>query len=290
MRTPVFRSPACQPEAQPHRHRLPPPHAPAPAGGYYSPATYLLAKMVLDALLLRVIPVFIFSAPFYPMVGVHVVCVCVCVCWECLFAMCAVRLSGCVWEAARVGPQRWRILTGPAGAPPGLRPSLGVQMGLQTGSATIATFLMVLASFAGGERQASGQADEQKGGHTRLLPGPPPALRLRSTYSQTTCASRRSASLPCVHLPPPPPPPLRPPAAVGALSLAVTVGSSTAGVASLVMNIVLLLSVVVSGAPLPPRCPPLRLPRPCHAAHRLPLAPPPRGAPPLLPLVCSSPL
>lgn len=93
-------------------------------GGYYSPATYLLAKMVLDALLLRVIPVFIFSAPFYPM------------------------------------------------------------MGLQTGSATIATFLMVLASFAG---------------------------------------------------------------AVGALSLAVTVGSSTAGVASLVMNIVLLLSVVVSG-------------------------------------------
>jgi hypothetical protein len=51
------------------------------------------------------------------------------------------------------------------------------------------------------------------------------------------------------------------PAAVGALSLAVTVGSSTAGVASLVMNIVLLLSVVVSGAP--PLAPLLALPCCC---------------------------
>lgn len=38
------------------------------AGGYYRPGSYLLAKMVLDALLLRVIPVFVFSAAFYPMV------------------------------------------------------------------------------------------------------------------------------------------------------------------------------------------------------------------------------
>jgi hypothetical protein len=35
---------------------------------------------------------------------------------------------------------------------------------------------------------------------------------------------------------------------MGAMSLAVTVGSSTAGTASLVMNIVLLIAVVVSGA------------------------------------------
>lgn len=35
---------------------------------------------------------------------------------------------------------------------------------------------------------------------------------------------------------------------MGAMSLAVTVGSATAGTASLVMNIVLLISVVVSGA------------------------------------------
>jgi hypothetical protein len=40
-------------------------------GGFYRPGTYLLAKMVLDALLLRVIPVFIFSAPFYPMVRLN---------------------------------------------------------------------------------------------------------------------------------------------------------------------------------------------------------------------------
>ena len=38
-------------------------------GGYYRPATYLLAKAVLDALLLRVIPVFLYAAPFYPMVS-----------------------------------------------------------------------------------------------------------------------------------------------------------------------------------------------------------------------------
>ncbi|KAL4431621.1 hypothetical protein ABPG77_001463 [Micractinium sp. CCAP 211/92] len=93
-------------------------------GGFYRPGSYLLAKMVLDALLLRVIPVFIFSAAFYPM------------------------------------------------------------MGLQSGASTVATFLMVLAAFAG---------------------------------------------------------------AMGALSLSVTVGSSTAGLASLIMNILLLIAVVVSG-------------------------------------------
>lgn len=34
---------------------------------------------------------------------------------------------------------------------------------------------------------------------------------------------------------------------MGALSLSVTVGSSTAGLASLIMNILLLIAVVVSG-------------------------------------------
>lgn len=38
------------------------------AGGYYRPASYLLAKAALDGLLLRAIPVFIFSAALYPMV------------------------------------------------------------------------------------------------------------------------------------------------------------------------------------------------------------------------------
>lgn len=38
-------------------------------GGYYSPATYYVTKAVLDALLLRAIPVLLYSAPFYPMMG-----------------------------------------------------------------------------------------------------------------------------------------------------------------------------------------------------------------------------
>jgi hypothetical protein len=43
--------------------------SPRGVGGYYRPGTYLLAKLVLDALLLRVIPACIFTAPFYPMVS-----------------------------------------------------------------------------------------------------------------------------------------------------------------------------------------------------------------------------
>jgi ABC-type multidrug transport system ATPase subunit/ABC-type multidrug transport system permease subunit len=38
-------------------------------GGYYSPAAYYVTKAVLDALLLRAIPVLLYSAPFYPMMG-----------------------------------------------------------------------------------------------------------------------------------------------------------------------------------------------------------------------------
>lgn len=56
-------SPTCSHQPLSHSH-----HAIPPAGGYYRPGAYLLAKMSLDALLLRVIPVFIFAAPFYPMV------------------------------------------------------------------------------------------------------------------------------------------------------------------------------------------------------------------------------
>ena len=57
------------------RRRCRPPACPrrcarvAAAGGYYRPWAYLLAKAVLDALLLRVVPVFLYAAPFYPMVS-----------------------------------------------------------------------------------------------------------------------------------------------------------------------------------------------------------------------------
>lgn len=68
---PLFRLAATSP-AMPADHQnttsQPPNHHPQSTGGYYSPGAYLLAKMVLDGLLLRVIPVFIFAAPFYPMV------------------------------------------------------------------------------------------------------------------------------------------------------------------------------------------------------------------------------
>lgn len=40
-------------------------------GGYYHPASYLLSKAVLDALLLRFIPVCLYTAPFYPMMGLQ---------------------------------------------------------------------------------------------------------------------------------------------------------------------------------------------------------------------------
>ncbi len=72
-----------------------PPRLPAPpAGGFYRPGSYLLAKMVLDALLLRVIPVFIFSAAFYPMVRW--------VCWERL-GRAGLRLRPCLLKACREG-------------------------------------------------------------------------------------------------------------------------------------------------------------------------------------------
>ena len=44
----------------------------AHAGGCYRPGAYLLARVVLDGLLLRVVPVLLYSAPFYPMVRVAV--------------------------------------------------------------------------------------------------------------------------------------------------------------------------------------------------------------------------
>jgi ABC-type multidrug transport system ATPase subunit len=93
-------------------------------GGYYSPAAYYVTKAVLDAVLLRTIPVLLYSAPFYPM------------------------------------------------------------MGFVGGSNHVGLFLMVLATFA---------------------------------------------------------------VAIGALSLAVAVGCSTPGQASLVMNIILLISLLVGG-------------------------------------------
>lgn len=43
-------------------------HLPAlPADGCYRPSSYLLCKAVLDGVLLRVIPVLLYTAPFYPM-------------------------------------------------------------------------------------------------------------------------------------------------------------------------------------------------------------------------------
>lgn len=39
------------------------------AAGDYSPASYLICKAVLDGLLLRAIPSFLYAAPFYPMVS-----------------------------------------------------------------------------------------------------------------------------------------------------------------------------------------------------------------------------
>ena len=93
-------------------------------GGYYHAASYLATKAVLDGLLLRVIPVFLYTASFYPM------------------------------------------------------------MGLVGGAGHVSLFLMVLSTFA---------------------------------------------------------------VTIGALSLAVAVGSATAGRASLVMNLVLLISLLVGG-------------------------------------------
>lgn len=40
-------------------------------GGYYRPGSYLFSKAVLDALLLRFIPVCLYTAPFYPMMGLQ---------------------------------------------------------------------------------------------------------------------------------------------------------------------------------------------------------------------------
>ncbi|KFM28717.1 putative ATP-dependent permease [Auxenochlorella protothecoides] len=93
-------------------------------GGMYHPVSYLVTKAALDGLLLRVIPAFLYAAPFYPM------------------------------------------------------------MGLQSDSTIVAVFLFVLATFS---------------------------------------------------------------LVVGAFALAVTVGCTTAGKASLVMNVVLLISLLVGG-------------------------------------------
>lgn len=39
------------------------------AGGCYSAASYLACKAALDGVLLRVVPVLLYCAPFYPMLG-----------------------------------------------------------------------------------------------------------------------------------------------------------------------------------------------------------------------------
>lgn len=116
-----------------------------PPGGYYRPATYLLAKMVLDALLLRVIPVFIFAAPFYPMVRCTV-CSVLCSCTA--QQLCAWACGGWGGPCSPTAPDQ--AAEHPTWAPAAaLLPAL--QMGLQSGSAVVATFLFVAATFAAGE-------------------------------------------------------------------------------------------------------------------------------------------
>jgi hypothetical protein len=46
-----------------------PPLTPAPCPRYYSTWPYLATKLLLDALLLRLGPVLLFTAAFYPLVG-----------------------------------------------------------------------------------------------------------------------------------------------------------------------------------------------------------------------------
>jgi hypothetical protein len=62
------------------------------AGGYYSPASYMAAALVLDGLLLRAAPALLFGAVMYPMVGLPF--------WGCVFfqrrALCFCR-SVCVF-------------------------------------------------------------------------------------------------------------------------------------------------------------------------------------------------
>ena len=58
-------------------HTRPRPPAPPPLppprwqvrGGYYTPAAYLISKLTLDAVLLRVLPSVLYWAPFYYMAG-----------------------------------------------------------------------------------------------------------------------------------------------------------------------------------------------------------------------------
>jgi hypothetical protein len=119
-----------------------------PAGGYYRPGTYLLAKLVCDALLLRVLPVLIFTAPFYPMVrpagwsggrgassGLSLEsCTCFCPAFSVAFR--------------DASPHGWS----PAALISWLPMSVcRLQMGLQGSSTTVGTFLLVLSTFAGGK-------------------------------------------------------------------------------------------------------------------------------------------
>ena len=139
--------PACKhgadPAAFPTAHPLL--CTPACAGGYYRPATYLLAKMVLDALLLRVIPVFIFSAPFYPMVRPLFPCPLRLVC--CMPQRRPSMLHGRLGLANPI-PSFSPAHANPKSPPPAAAPTL--QMGLQSSSAVVATFLFVVSTFAAG--------------------------------------------------------------------------------------------------------------------------------------------
>lgn len=98
--------------------------------GCYRPATYLACKAVLDGVLLRVIPVLLYSASFYPMVGV-------CLPWA----------AGVTSQVAARAAAPSTVLRMPDCAPSCSR-ALAMQMGLQGGANHVALFLLTMATFA----------------------------------------------------------------------------------------------------------------------------------------------
>ena len=107
-----------------------------------------------------------------------------------------------------------------------------VQMGLQSGATHVAIFLFVLATFSGGGWDAPPPdtiPDFVPRGVRSLCRTPAPLTTQDSAFKRPLLLPNHRC------------------AALGAMSLAVTVGSKSAGQASLVLNITLLVSVVVSG-------------------------------------------
>ena len=120
-----------------------------------------------------------------------------------------------------------------------------LQMGLQSSSAVVATFLFVVSTFAAGGvpcRHTHTCTLQLNPGSSAPVAKPPFMLLPLGWVS-----ANPPPCLPADRPPPSGASPTPPPAAMGAMSLAVTVGSSSAGTASLIMNIVLLIGVVVSG-------------------------------------------